>query len=113
MIEGDYWIGLEFRVCREFAGMPENDFRFLWCDGFIPTQYLLAAPLPCIKGRAWICNGPRQDEWDFTLILNQSVDSRSEIDWSSLLPPDDATEWMDVDLSRKHIEINPTIAVVE
>lgn len=113
MIERDYWVGLEFRVCRELAGMPEHNFRFLWCDGFVPTRYLLEAPSPRIEGRAWICNGPRQDEWDFTLILSQPADSSSEIDWASLLPPDDVTEWMDIDLVRKHIEMNPMVAVAE
>ena len=38
MNEADYWVSLEFRVCREFAGMPEKLLRGLWCDGFVPDR---------------------------------------------------------------------------
>jgi hypothetical protein len=62
MIECDYSIDLELRICREFRGMPENHLRFLWCDGLDPEQYLLDGPSPCITGRAWICNGQLQDQ---------------------------------------------------
>src|SRR5207249_11554058 len=89
----------------------ENRLRFLWCDGFIPEQYLLEGPSPCIKGRAWICNGPRQDEWTFTLFLNQRVGSPSEIDWAALLPPENATRWLAVDPPSKRIQIEPSAAV--
>ncbi len=38
MTESDFWTHLEFRLCREFAGLPDNHLRSLWCDGFIPEQ---------------------------------------------------------------------------
>jgi hypothetical protein len=110
MNESDYWVHLEYRVCREFAGMPENHLRFLWCDGFIPQQYLFDGPSPRITGRAWICNGPRQDQWAFTLFLNHPVASRSEIDWPSLLPREDVTRWLAVDPPGKRIQIEPLAA---
>jgi hypothetical protein len=113
MVESDYWVNLEFRVCREFAGMLENRLRFLWCDGFIPEQYLLEGPSPRIRGRSWICNGPRQDEWEFTLVLNHPVDSLSEIDWASLLPAENVTRWLTADTLGKRIQIDPSAAVAD
>jgi hypothetical protein len=113
MVESDYWVNLEFRVCREFAAMPENHLRYLWCDGFIPEQYLLDGPSPRITGRAWICNGPRQDQWVFTLFLNHPVGSRSDIDWPSLLPLENATRWLAVDGAGKRIQIEPSAAVAD
>ena len=41
MTEADYWLRLEFRVCRELAGMEDKALRSLWCDGFIPEVYWL------------------------------------------------------------------------
>src|SRR6266542_2964451 len=111
MGESDYWVHLEYRVCREFAGLSENHLRFLWCDGFIPEEYHLDGPSPCIKVGAWICNGPRQEQWEFTLFLNHPVGSRSEIEWPSLLPPENVTRWLAVDPAGKRIQIDPSAAV--
>ena len=111
MGEADYWGSLEYRLCREFAGMPERRLQYLWCDGFIPDQYLLDDPHPRITGKAWICNGPQQAEWDFDLLLPRPVGSREEIDWASLLPPENATRWMAFDEGRRYIEIEPAVAV--
>jgi hypothetical protein len=44
--EGGYWASLEYRVCREFAGMKDRGLRHLWCDGLVPERYLLSAPEP-------------------------------------------------------------------
>jgi hypothetical protein len=111
MTERDYWIRLEFRVCAEFAGMPQNHLRFRWCDGFTPLDFHLDGSSPRITGRVWIVDGRKQEEWDFTLLLSRPVGSRSEIDWDSLLPPENMTKWMAVDLYRKHLEIEPSVAV--
>jgi hypothetical protein len=80
MTEADFWIDLEYRTCGEFGGMPERYLQYLWCDGFTPTDYLLDAPCPCIRGLVWNCNGPKQKQWEFTLFLGQPVGSRAEID---------------------------------
>jgi prolyl-tRNA editing enzyme YbaK/EbsC (Cys-tRNA(Pro) deacylase) len=42
--EGGYWARLEYRVCREFAGMKDRGLRHLWCDGLVPERYLLSGP---------------------------------------------------------------------
>jgi hypothetical protein len=113
MDEQDFWVGLEYRLCQEFEGLAERRYRYFWCDGFIPSQYLVDDARPRITGKAWICNGPAQDVWDFTLLLPQPSRSRTEIDWASLLPPKDVTRWMAFDESRRYIEIEPAIAVTD
>lgn len=111
--ESDYWTALEFRVSREFAELPENHLRFLWCDGFSPERYLLDGPSPSISGRAWIGNGPNQEQWEFTLFLDRPAGSRSEVDWAALLPSENATRWLAVDPLGKRIQIEPSAAVAD
>jgi hypothetical protein len=109
--ERDYWQRLEFRLCRELEGMEENSLRFLWCDGFIPQQYLVDDPDPRITGLAWICNGPRQARWEFTLLLDHTVSTREDIQWDLLLPPDEVTGWLAVDLDGHRIRLTPSHAL--
>ena len=111
MNENEYWISLEYRVCHEFAGMPEIHLRNLWCDGFIPDQYSLEGASPCVTGRVWICNGPKQEQWQFTLFMNHLVTSELHVDWSSLLPPRNKTNWLLVDLTHRSIRIDLSEAV--
>lgn len=109
MTEVDYWPRLEFRVCRELAGMEDKALRSLWCDGFIPEDYVFDDAAPRIAGRAWICRGPQQDPWEFTLLLDQAVRAREDVHWEALLPPDEVTGWLDVDLLGRRIRIGPTL----
>lgn len=109
----DYWPSLEFHVCRELAGMSDNRLRSRWCDGFIPERYFLDGPSPRITGRAWLCNGSLQEEWLFTLFLHRAFGSPHEIEWQKLLPPEDVTRWLALDLTRKRIEIDPAAAVAD
>jgi hypothetical protein len=110
MSEGEYLGRLEFRLCTEFAGLPERRHRYLWCDGIDPTAYLLDEPTPRIIGIAWIGSSPNVDRWEFTLLLPPSMRSRDQIDWASLLPSDDMTQWISFDESRRTIEIEPAAA---
>jgi len=110
MGEGDFWVNLEFRLCHEFAGLPERRYRYFWCDGFIPGDYQLGSPSPRITGRCWICDGPRQAQWEFALLLPRPFGSREEIDWATLLPPPNTTRWMAFDEGRRYIEIEPAVA---
>ncbi len=81
MDEAFFWTSLEFRICGEFAGMPERRYRivtsvrWLCADPIHSTVRRLAS-----RGQRWICNGPEQAEWDFVLILPGPVPSREEID---------------------------------
>jgi hypothetical protein len=111
--EADFWVALEYRLCREFAGMPQNALRYLWCDGFIPEQYLPDDAPPRITGRVWICNGPTQHEWEFTLFLDHPVGSVAEIVWSALLPAENVTRWLTLDQPGKRIQIEPSAAIAD
>jgi hypothetical protein len=111
MDEHEYWSRLEFRVCREFAGMPDGKLRNKWCDGFIPSQYLVTGRRPRIVGKAWICAGSQQAEWEFTLRLPRRIKSRKDIDWAALLPAEDVNGWLSLDEERRRITIEPGAAV--
>lgn len=110
MTEEYFWGALEYRLCRELAGMDERHLRGLWCDGIYPTQYLLDDPAPRIVGRAWIC-GSRQEQWDFTLFLSRSYDTPASINWASLFPPENRTRWLALDATGKQLQIEPGAAV--
>ena len=62
MVERDFWVSLEFRISREFAGLPDRRHRHFWCDGFVPREYLFDEVMPRIIGAVWICNGSAQDQ---------------------------------------------------
>ena len=111
MDEAHFWVSLEFRLCREFASLPERRYRCFWCDGFIPSEYNVDGPSPRITGRCWICNGPLQAEWNFALLLPRPFASREEINWAALHPAESATRWMSFDEGRRYIEIEPAVAV--
>src|SRR5687768_12433742 len=112
MDEADYWVCLEYRVSREFAGMADWDLRHYWCDGFTPERYHLGDSEPRITGRAWVCYGQYpQEQWPFTLFLGRPVGSRSEIDWRALLPAEDVTRWLALDIPGQRLQIEPAAAV--
>ena len=112
MKESDFWSQLEYRVCHEFDEIEECRKRGLWCDGFIPERYFLDEPAPYISGRVWIGIGSRkQQEWEFILVITKRVGSVEEIDWSELLPLKDNSQWIQVDLERKRLDMNPAPCV--
>ncbi|WP_254510960.1 hypothetical protein [Anatilimnocola floriformis] len=111
MDEGHYWIALEYRLGREFAGLAEGHRRNWWCDGFIPERYLLGDGEPRIEGRAWICDGPKQKKWRFTLFLDKSYEAQADIAWETLLPTEEVTRWLAIDEENKQIQIEPSAGV--
>lgn len=111
MDEKSFWPNLEFRLCREFAGIPQRPFQCWWCDGFVPSEAILDGPSPRIIGRCWIVDGQNQESWEFALFLPRTYGSRDEIDWASLLPAENVTRWMSFDERRKYIEFEPAVAV--
>lgn len=71
----------------------------------------LDAPVPRIEGCSWIADDRQMMElWKFTLFLDRQYNSRDEIDWTSLLPSDNVTRWMALDLPGKRLQIEPTAA---
>ena len=111
MDEREYWLSLEFRVCRELQGLPRKHRRTLWCDGFAPGAYFLSDSTPRIAGFAWIGYTTNTDEWRFTLFLPGPVSNRDEIKWEALLPPEDVTCWLAIDEPRRRLQIEPAAAV--
>jgi hypothetical protein len=109
MIEDDFWRALEYRICDELKEMDDRRLRALWCDGLVPQQYLLTVDVPQITGYAWMGDGPRkQYKWALVLFLPGPMRSREALDWSSLLPPNSATEWLEIDQAAETLRIHPT-----
>lgn len=111
MDQKEYESRLEYRICREFSGMSDGQLRALWCDGVVLGGFLLDDPKPRILGSAWICNGGNQDEWRLEVLLPHRLNSRDEINWEELLPPDNVTKWLALDPQKKLIQIEPAAAV--
>jgi hypothetical protein len=106
MEEDDFWVRLEFRICREFPGFDDPRLRRNWCDGLAAEEYDLVAPQPCIRGRAW-CGPDGQEAWAFSLLVDPSTRSRADIDWPALLPGDGLTGWLSPDPQHKRMTIDP------
>jgi hypothetical protein len=111
MTEADFWGHLEYRLSREFAGQRDRALRRFWCDGFVPREYHLEGQEPRIAWRAWIVSGQRQREWDFVLFLPRVFDSVEVIDWSALLPAEEVTNWLALDVPGERLQIEPAAAV--
>jgi hypothetical protein len=108
-VERDFWIALEYRICREFEGFEDRTLRNLGCDGLLPEEYDLHVDEPCIRGTAR-CGPSGQELWGFTLLIGSGATSPATIDWSSLLPPDDVTGWLSPHLREQRIVIDPRSA---
>jgi hypothetical protein len=105
--EAEFWVRLEYRICAELHGFEDNGLRHYWCDGLVPEEYDLLGEPRCIRGRAWIGQGRRQEQWNFTLLTTPPVMDRREIDWAAVLPGDALTGWLTPDLQRKTLKIDP------
>jgi hypothetical protein len=111
MEEREFWDRLEYRLCRELAGMPEKWQRRYWCDGFLPETYELDSDSPRISGRVWLVDGQEQSEWSFLLLLPRRYRSPEIVDWGGLLPPENVTRWLAINPRRRLIEIEPAAAI--
>jgi hypothetical protein len=109
--EDEFWLALEWRLCAEFAGMPDNQFRSLWCDGFIPEAYLFGDDPPKILGKVWIVKVQDQMQWRFEFYLPRKYYSVDEIGWDAMLPRTDTTKWLAVDWEKRLIQIEPSAAL--
>jgi hypothetical protein len=107
--EAEFWVHLEFRLCREFEGIREKGTGMLWCDGIMPGHYILNEVRPRILGRAY-CGASGQEEWTFELLLSRTYTSRSEIEWQELLPAINSTRWLYFDRERRFMQIEPAAA---
>jgi hypothetical protein len=106
--ENDYWEQLEFRVSHQFASMENRALRFLWCDGFIPEEYFVSEASPRITGVAWIGNGSKQERWAFELVLTDPVARREDVKWGDLMPREDVTGWLSIELEARQLRMAPS-----
>ncbi|MEN3611368.1 hypothetical protein AAH979_17635 [Plantactinospora sp. ZYX-F-223] len=106
MGEEDFWVRLEFRICAEFQSSEDRQLRCNWCDGLVAEEYNLLCEEPCIRGRAW-CGPNGQEPWKFVLLVAPTVRMREEIIWSTLLPDDRMTGWLQPDIQNKSMIIDP------
>ena len=109
MDERDFWLALEFRLCREFEGIREKGAGTLWCDGIWGENYQLEGDRPSILGRAY-CGESGQEEWTFELLLPRTYCSKSEIDWPTLLPAINVTKWLYFNRQKRFMQIEPAAA---
>ena len=105
MTEDGFWTALEWRICRELSGMTDNALRHRWCDGVRGDIVRREAGPACMSGSIWI-GKDGQTEMQFTMALPDNIASKDGIVWSTLMPPEDMTAWLSVDLKRKLVAID-------
>lgn len=110
MTETEFWDQLESRVTRELSHLDSPQLNRLWCDGFTATSYKLAARPPFISGRTLICKGSKQESWTFILLLPEPFSSIETIRWDSILPPQEMSRWVTLDLRHRTVQIDPSSA---
>src|SRR5262249_49777566 len=104
--ESDFWLALEYRICREVKGFQDRRLRSMWCDGLSPEIYDLHGDPPRIQGRAYF--GPSgQEHWQFTFLIGKEADTVEAIDWPSLLPACTATGWLTPHISERTLILEP------
>jgi len=110
--EREYFIALEYRVCRELAGMRDKQLRAVWCDGFLPEpQIEISRRHRRVTGKVWIgFGGSHQELWDFHLLLGPIVKDRQQIDWAALLPANEVTGWLSMYFESKLMTLRPYAA---
>ena len=113
MTERDFFLDLEFRVCREFIGMRDQALHDVWCDGFIPEEFELVRDRCRMSGRVWIGFGSKRQEcWRFILHLGTASDVEC-VDWQSLLPAENVTGWLAMDFQTQFMKVDPMRAVAD
>ena len=104
MREDEFWPALEYRVSRELASLPNDELRYLWCDGFLPEDRLLEGGASSIRGRVWIADEKRQWLWGFSVQLPAAA--KEVYDWAWLVPSDGASGWLVADPASRSLAID-------
>jgi hypothetical protein len=105
MTENAFWRALERRICRELEAMSDNALRHMWCDGVRGDIVRREVGPACLCGSIWI-GKDGQTATQFTMALPDNITSRDDIVWSKLMPPEDMTAWLSVDVKRKLVTID-------
>ena len=85
----------------------------MWCDGFLPSIEALPPGTDTIVGHAFVCFGSVEERWTFALRLPDRVHSRDQVPWAILLPPDDVTAWLTIDVEARHLVVAPQDAMAD
>jgi hypothetical protein len=107
MTEDEFWIELEFRICRELSGMSDAVLRLMCCDGIggdfvrFPT-YKTRGGQAYLYGTIYI-GKTGQTAMEFRMALPHNITSKDDIVWSKLMPPEDMTAWLSVDYSKRKL----------
>lgn len=111
MDEATFWLLLESRVSGEMVQNAACRELGMWCDGFVPER----REAQRCRGQVWIGQGGAagpQALWTFELLLgDEAAVDATEPDWAKLMPADDATAWLAVDVARRHLVVAPLDAV--
>ena len=94
------------------GGIEECKAKGLWCDGILPDEYRLSDGVCCAIGRAWVCSGDNQVQWDFRMELPKGTRDLDKVDWESLLPASNVTKWMSVDFESCTLDLDPGAGIV-
>jgi hypothetical protein len=105
MTEDEFWLALEYRICRELRGMSDAVLRPMLCDGIRGDIVRPEAGPAYLSGSIYI-GKTGQTEMQFTMALPDNIASKDDILWSNLMPPEDMTAWLSVDPRRKHVMID-------
>lgn len=104
----DFWTHLEYRVCREIDSLRKNEYRGLWCDGFIPEQFEFCDGQPVLTGSVWMGRGGRhQEQWRFVFLLPKGVTSEVDVNWEAIFPAEEVTGWLSLDQVAREMKVNP------
>ena len=109
MTEGQFWKELRARINQSAQEGEKPKFPG-WCDWLDPKSYASRGASARITGRASFVDRGQTSKWRFTLILNHSIASFEEFDWSGLtplLPEDEESDWLEIDGERMTIELPP------
>jgi hypothetical protein len=85
--------------------MTDNALRHMWCDGIRGDVIRPEAGPAHIYGTIWI-GKDGQTAMPFKMTLPGNITGKDGIAWSTLMPPEDMTAWLSVDLKRKLVTID-------
>ena len=93
MTEYEFWIGLEFRICRELSGMSDAVLRLMSCDG-ICGDFVRFPKYETREGHAYLygtiyLGKAGQTAMEFRMTLPDNIASKDDIVWSTLMPPEE------------------------
>ncbi|MEQ1672965.1 MAG: hypothetical protein ABL893_19105 [Hyphomicrobium sp.] len=105
MTEDEFWRKLEWRICLELSETNDKIFRWIWCDGIRGNLVRPPSGQPYLAGSIWI-GSDGQTEMQFTMQLPREISIDGPTPWSALLPAENLTGWLFVDLQKKIVAID-------